>query len=180
MSIEVPKLNRAQLFDRVATLNQPLSDDRSKNPLSGPTIFIHTENPGLAEWASYVGGSVNQGMGGSDNRTTIEKRVFDNSFIAAYDLICHGYRENGLELPTIATPSDGYSWLGFTALPNLGQLFQRYNERQKETVEEYYDYAEALQTWASESVMAFTTPNRVGMTAIAGAEVYLSFRDNQI
>lgn len=179
MSHEIPKLKRADLFERVSAINKPLSKDPSRNPLAGPNLFIHTENPGLAKWAAYVGGNLNLGMGGDDNHTTVEKRVFDNSFIAAYDLISHGYRKKELALPTIATPPNWYGWLGFPDVPNIGELFKKYNERQKEAHDDYYDYIEALQTWAGESVMAFSTPNRVGMTAIAGAEVYLSFRDNQ-
>lgn len=179
MSSEITRLTKPELFDHVATINKPLSSNLADNPLTGPNLLLQTENFGLVEWAQRVSANLNQGFGGVEEHLVPETRVFQNSFIAAYDLISESYRSHEIPLPTIATPPDHYTWLGFEESPTIFQMFKRLNERQREAAEEYTDYFEALQTWVGESVMANSTPNRVGVTAIAGAEVYLAFRDNQ-
>lgn len=174
---EVPQLSKVELFDHVAQINQPFEDDPQISPLAATHLRLVVENPGLATWGAYVGDSLNQGLGGSEKHTTVEKRVFDNSFLAAYELVAQGYGVDS-GVPVIETPTDWYSWLGFEEAPNYQDLFNAYNERQKEALDDYYDYFEALQTWGAER-MGSVTPNQVGMTAIAGAEVYLAFRDHQ-
>jgi hypothetical protein len=178
MSIEVPKLKKAYLFERVASINHPFSETTVDNPLSAPYLFIKTENAGLAKWGGIVAKVINAGMGGDDNNLKLERAIFENSFIAAYDLISYGYQKSSLELPTIATPPDDYSWLGLGSTSTPKEIFGVLNEHQHDAGAEYPDYFEALATWGAER-MGSSSPYGVGMTAVAGAEVYLSFRDHQ-
>lgn len=176
---EVPKLTRVQLEEHVANkFDKPFTDDWLTNPMAEPLTFLYLENEGLAKWGGYVASNLNQGFGGSDTEITVEQKVFNHSFIAAYELIRQGYVVHGLELPTIATPPDCYSWLGFTESPTIGEIYRAYNARQPVVRDEYRDYLYVLQAWGIER-MSFNIPSRVGTTAIAGAEVYIAFRDHQ-
>lgn len=173
----VPRASKVRLYDEVARLNVPYTDENdTEHPLPILHALIGAEHPAILEWGRRVGVVVNQGFGGTDEHTTNEKRTFDNSFIIAYGLVRAGYEEAEREIPGAYKPPEWYMWIRDEPVLTVGALFKALNQRQRALAEEYPHLLEAIQTWAADRIPEYGTGHSVGAVAIAGAEMFYAFK----
>ncbi len=176
-SPQVPHASKPRLFEEVRRLNVPLVDAQDhEHPIAALRCTMEDEHPSILRWGSDAGSNLNRGFGGDDAHPTLEKRTFDNSFIAAYGLIRVGYEETGTAVPGAHQPPEWYMWIRDEAEQTIGDMFSAFNERQRVLASEYPDLLEATQTWAADRIPYHGTGYTIGAVATAAAEMYHAFR----